>query len=214
MERRKRRAFTKAYKAEVVELVRKGGKSVGGIAKELDLTETAVRAWVRQAEVDAGRGPAGALTTEEREELSRLRREVQTLRMEREILKNDGLLRQGEQVRFAFVAVEKALYPVRLLCRCLEVSRAGFYAWQRRPISARAREDAGLCVEIAVSHTESRRTYGSPRILRDLRERGRRVSRKRVARLMRQQGLAGSVDGVVSSGRRTRIIRFLWRRTS
>src|SRR5208283_3140975 len=87
MERRKRRAFTKAYKAEVVELVRKGGKSVGGIAKELDLTETAVRAWVRQAEVDAGRGPAGALTTEEREELSRLRREVQTLRMEREILK-------------------------------------------------------------------------------------------------------------------------------
>src|SRR5208337_770356 len=123
--------------------------------------------------------------------LSRLRREVQTLRMEREILKNDGLLRQGEQVRFAFVAVEKALYPVRLLCRCLEVSRAGFYAWQRRPLSGRAREDAGLCVEIAASHTESRRTYGSPRILRDLRDRGRRVSRKRVARLMRQQGLAG-----------------------
>jgi len=89
-------------------------------------------------------------------------------------------------VRFAFVAVEKALYPVRLLCRCLEVSRAGFYAWQRRPISARAREDAGLCVEIAACHTESRRTYGSPRILRDLRDRGRRVSRKRVARLMRQ----------------------------
>ena len=87
MERRKRRAFTKAYKAEVVELVRKSGKSIGAVAKELDLTETAVRAWVRQAEIDAGRGPAGALTTEEREELSRLRREVQTLRMEKEILK-------------------------------------------------------------------------------------------------------------------------------
>lgn len=87
MEKRKRRSFTKAYKAEVVELVRKGGKSVGVIAKELELTETAVRAWVRQAEVDAGRGPAGALTTEEREELSRLRRENQTLRMEKEILK-------------------------------------------------------------------------------------------------------------------------------
>ena len=87
MERRTRRAFTKAYKAEVVELVRKSGKSVGVVARELDLTETAVRAWVRQAEVDAGRGPAGALTTEEREELTRLRREVQTLRMEKEILK-------------------------------------------------------------------------------------------------------------------------------
>jgi transposase len=87
MERRKRRAFTKAYKAEVVELVRKSGKSIGAVAQELDLTETAVRAWVRQAEVDEGRGPAGALTTEEREELIRLRRENQTLRMEKEILK-------------------------------------------------------------------------------------------------------------------------------
>ena len=87
MERRKRRAFPKAYKAEVVELIRKSGKSIGAVAKELDLTETAVRAWLRQAEVDAGRGPAGALTTEEREELSRLRRENQRLRMEKEILK-------------------------------------------------------------------------------------------------------------------------------
>ena len=57
MEKRRRRSFTKAYKAEVVELVRKSGKSIGAIAKELDLTETAVRTWVRQAEVDGGRDP-------------------------------------------------------------------------------------------------------------------------------------------------------------
>ncbi len=57
------------------------------MAKELDLTETAVRAWVHQAEVDAGRGPAGALTTAESEELSQLRKRVKTLEMEREILK-------------------------------------------------------------------------------------------------------------------------------
>jgi transposase len=70
-----------------VRLVRDSGKSVGAIARELDLTETALREWVRQAEVDAGRGRPGALTTEEREELARLRREVRTLRMERDILK-------------------------------------------------------------------------------------------------------------------------------
>jgi len=87
MEKRKRRSFTKAYKAEVVELVRKSGKSVGAVAKELDLTETALRKWVGQAEVDSGRGPAGALTTAEREELGQLRRRVKTLEMEREILK-------------------------------------------------------------------------------------------------------------------------------
>ena len=87
MGKRKRRSFTKAYKAEVVELVRKGGRSIGVVAKELDLTETALREWVRRAEVDSGRGPVGALTTAEREELAQLRRRVKTLEMEREILK-------------------------------------------------------------------------------------------------------------------------------
>jgi transposase len=88
---RKRRAFTKDYKAEAVRLVREGekaGKSVGKIAKELDLTETALREWVRRADIDAGNGPPGELTTTEREELTRLRRENRVLQLERDILKN------------------------------------------------------------------------------------------------------------------------------
>jgi transposase len=87
MAKRKRRAFTKEFKAQAVRVVRESGKPVGTVARELDLTETALRSWVRQAAVDAGRGPAGALTTEERAELGQLRREVRTLRMERDILK-------------------------------------------------------------------------------------------------------------------------------
>ena len=87
MAKRKRRAFTKEYKAEVVELIRKSGKSVGAVARELDLTETAVRRWVQQAEIDSGEGPGGALATAEREELAALRKRVKTLEMEREILK-------------------------------------------------------------------------------------------------------------------------------
>jgi len=87
MAKRKRRAFTEEYKAEVVELIRKSGKSIGAIARELDLTETAVRRWVQRAEIDSGEGPAAALTTAEREELAKLRRRVKTLEMEREILK-------------------------------------------------------------------------------------------------------------------------------
>ena len=94
-------------------------------------------------------------------------------------------------MRFRFIEAEKALYPVRLLCRCLAVSRSGYYAWRRRPLSVRVKRDARLRVEIAASHAASRRTYGSPRILRDLREEGHRVSRKRVARLMRELGLEG-----------------------
>jgi transposase-like protein len=87
MERRKRRAFTKEFKAETVRLVVEGGRSISEVARDLDLTESALRLWVRQAEVDAGRGKPGELTTAEREELQRLRREVKALRLEREILK-------------------------------------------------------------------------------------------------------------------------------
>jgi putative transposase len=94
-------------------------------------------------------------------------------------------------MRFRFVHAEKARYPIRLLCRCLAVSRSGYYAWRTRSASARAQEDARLKIEIAASHSASLQTYGSPRILRDLREEGHRVSRKRVARLMRDLGLEG-----------------------
>ena len=87
MEKRKRRSFSKEYKAEVVELIRKGGRRIGAVARELDLSETAVRRWVNQAEIDSGGGPAGASTTAEREELAQLRKRVKTLEMEREILK-------------------------------------------------------------------------------------------------------------------------------
>src|SRR2546427_10665896 len=83
MERRKRRKFTTEYKAEVVGLVRASGKSIGQVARELDLTETAVRAWVRQAAIDRRRDPQGPLTSEERADLTRLRRERQTGTTER-----------------------------------------------------------------------------------------------------------------------------------
>ena len=82
---RERRAFTAAYKAEVVALCRTEGSNISKVARDLDLTETAVRRWAAQAEVD--RGERKGLTTTEREELSHLRRENRVLREERDILK-------------------------------------------------------------------------------------------------------------------------------
>ncbi len=84
-QRRPRRSFSREFKAEVVELVRSSGKTIPEVARDLDLTETAVRTWVRQADVDAGDRPG--LTSAEREELARLRREDRVLREERDILK-------------------------------------------------------------------------------------------------------------------------------
>ena len=87
MQARKRRRFTAEYKAEVVRLCQQPGKTPNGVANELGLTPSAVMNWVRQADVDARGGGSGALTTAERDELSALRREVRTLRQEREILR-------------------------------------------------------------------------------------------------------------------------------
>ena len=82
---RRRRSFTPEFKAEIVEACSRGDRSIGQVARDFDLTETAVREWVRQADVDAGR--RDGLSTTEREELSQLRRENRRLREDVEILK-------------------------------------------------------------------------------------------------------------------------------
>lgn len=87
MSKRKRRRFTAEEKAEAVRLVETTGRSVYRIARELDLTETTLRRWVQQSKADAGDGPQEVLTTPEREELCKLRRENRRLRTERDFLK-------------------------------------------------------------------------------------------------------------------------------
>jgi len=92
-------------------------------------------------------------------------------------------------VRFAFIDAEKACWPIGILCVVLEVSRSGFYAWRARPLGERAVADAALGIAIRESHVRGRSAYGSPRIHRDLAARGVRIGRKRVERLMRQNGI-------------------------
>ena len=87
MARRKRRKFTAQFKADGVRLVTSGGKTIAEVTKEFDLTETALREWVKRAEADAGRGAADALTTTERAELLDLRKRLKRAEMERDILK-------------------------------------------------------------------------------------------------------------------------------
>jgi transposase len=84
---RARRSFTPQFKAEIVELCQRGDRSIGRVAHDFDLTETAVREWVRQAQRDAGTPSDGGLTSAERQELSALRRENQRLRQDVEVLK-------------------------------------------------------------------------------------------------------------------------------
>jgi len=96
MAKRQRRTYTAEQKADAVRLVQQTG-SVSKVAKDLDLTETSLRNWVKQAEIDDGRGPEGALTSEERAELTKLRRENRILQQERDFLKKAAAFFAKEQ---------------------------------------------------------------------------------------------------------------------
>jgi transposase-like protein len=96
--RKPRRKFTPEFKAEAVKLCSETGQSIGKVAKNLDLTETALRAWVKQAKIDAGKWPVDALTTAEKQELAALRKENRQLKMEREILKKATAFFAKEQM--------------------------------------------------------------------------------------------------------------------
>jgi putative transposase len=92
-------------------------------------------------------------------------------------------------MRFTFIAAKKAEHTVSILCRCLRVTRSGFYAWQRRPESTHTCDDRRLTVLVRASFEKSKQRYGSPRVHEDLIELDEHVSRKRVVRLMQEDGL-------------------------
>ena len=92
-------------------------------------------------------------------------------------------------MRYRFVAIERASFPVRMLCRLVGVAVSGFYAWLRRGPARHHEEDRRMSERIGAIFAASRRTYGSPRVHAELRAQGVQVSRKRVERLMRASGL-------------------------
>ena len=94
-------------------------------------------------------------------------------------------------MKFHFVDVQKALHSVRLLCRTLQVSSSGYYAWRMRPRSAKERRDVLLTTHVRSIHAANRGVYGSPRVFQELKDKQIRTSKKRVARLMRKCEISG-----------------------
>ena len=93
-------------------------------------------------------------------------------------------------MRYRFIQAEKALYPLLLLCRCLQVARSGYYAWEKRKICKRQQENEALLEQVKYVYQKSRKTYGSPRIWAELRFQGVLVGKHRIARLLRHAGLS------------------------
>lgn len=157
--------YAPEFRRQMVELHR-AGRSFAELAAEFGCTSWSIRHWVKQAARNRGRGDGG-LTSEE---LTQLRRENRKLLQERDTL------------------------PVRVMCRLLQVSASGFYAWQDRPMSARRRADIGLAARIHEIYRRSKGRYGSPNIHAELQDdHDVHVGRKRMARLMREEGLKSIV---------------------
>jgi putative transposase len=92
-------------------------------------------------------------------------------------------------MRFVFIRAHERIFHITTMCRVLEVSRAGFYKWRAQPLAERVQADVVLAARIRAIHTGRRRAYGSPRVHRELRDQGIRCGEKRVARVMRAEGI-------------------------
>ncbi|MBL0218956.1 MAG: IS3 family transposase [Myxococcales bacterium] len=191
---KKDRRYPPEYRRRLVDLVR-AGRTIVSLANEYGVSYSAIRKWVMDADAAAMRNLDGVAPGDQTE-LLRLRERVAELEEEREILKKAfGLVRPGSDSyaleAFGFVKAHQAVHAISTMCRVLEVSRSGYYAWLHRGPSERAKQDAKLTVEIHRSFEASRGTYGAPRVLVDLADAGYAVGKKRVARLMRCAGLEG-----------------------
>ena len=191
---RTRPPYAPEFRRQIVEMVR-AGRTPKELSREFEPTAQTIHNWVKQMDLDEGRRADG-LTSAEREEVRRLRREVKQLKVEREILKKAAAWfargdRLGATEAFEFVSMHQAMYPVRTMCRVLGVSSSGYYAWRARPQSARARANELLLDRIREIHAISYETYGSPRIHAELQDEGESVGLNRVSRLMRRGGLVG-----------------------
>ena len=165
--------YPAAFRQQMVELVR-SGRTPGELAREFEPSAEAIRNWVAQADRDAGKRSDG-LRTEEHEEIRRLRRENRRLREEREILAKATAWfarETGPREVYRFMSTNQARFRVATMARVLGVSTSGYNAWRQRPPSARAQADAELTVRVRAIHTDSRGTYGAPRIHAELAEAG------------------------------------------
>ena len=169
---RKQRRYPPEFRREIVGLVR-SGRSPEALAREFEPSASAIRKWVKQADLDEGHRSDG-LTTFERQELRQARREIKRLRMERDILKKAAawFARESDSIPgkdSRRVKAHRAQFPIRVMCRVLGLSPSGYYAWLKRPPSNRARQDQALREKIVQIWNENRRVYGRPRLHAELR---------------------------------------------
>ncbi|WP_447531439.1 IS3 family transposase [Klebsiella variicola] len=183
--------YPEEFKIEAVKQVVDRGYSVSSVATRLDITTHSLYAWIKKY------GPDSSTNKEQSDaqaEIRRLQKELKRVTDERDILKKaGGVLRKAVRLRYAFIRDNSCCWPVRLLCRVLDVHPSGFYAWFKQPYSQRHQVDLRLTGQIKQFWLESGCVYGYRKIHLDLRDSGQQCGVNRVWRLMNRAGIKAQV---------------------
>ncbi|HCJ7750349.1 TPA: IS3 family transposase [Citrobacter freundii] len=183
--------YPEEFKIEAVKQVIDRGHSVSSVATRLDITTHSLYAWIKKY------GPDSSTNKEQSDaqaEIRRLQKELKRVTDERDILKKGrGVLRKAVRLRYAFIRDNSLCWPVRLLCRVLDVHPSGFYAWFKQPYSQRHQIDLRLTGQIKQFWLESGCVYGYRKIHLDLRDSGQQCGVNRVWRLMNRAGIKAQV---------------------
>ncbi|WP_420196152.1 IS3 family transposase [Morganella morganii] len=183
--------YPEEFKIEAVKQVVDRGYSVSSVATRLDITTHSLYAWIKKY------GPDSSTHKEQSDaqaEIRHLQKELKRVTDERDIFKKSrGVLRKAVRLRYAFIRDNTCCWPVRLLCRVLDVHPSGFYAWLQQPHSQRHRADLRLTGQIKQFWLESGCVYGYRKIHLDLRDSGQQCGVNRVWRLMKRVGIKAQV---------------------
>ncbi|EBF9652432.1 IS3 family transposase [Salmonella enterica] len=183
--------YPEEFKTEAVKQVVDRGYSVASVATRLDITTHSLYAWIKKY------GPDPSTNKEQSDAqagIRRLQKELKRVTDERDIFKKSrGVLRKAVRLRYAFIRDNSCCWPVRLLCRVLDVHPSGFYAWLQQPHSQRHQADLRLTGQIKQFWLESGCVYGYRKIHLDLRDSGQQCGVNRVWRLMKRVGIKAQV---------------------
>ncbi|HAW0149942.1 IS3 family transposase [Escherichia coli] len=183
--------YPEEFKIEAVKQVVDRGYSVASVATRLDITTHSLYSWIKKY------GPDSSTNKEQSDaqaEIRRLQKELKRVTDERDIFKKSrGVLRKAVRLKYAFIRDNTCCWPVRLLCRVLDVHPSGFYAWLQQPHSQRHQADLRLTGQIKQFWLESGCVYGYRKIHLDLRDSGQQCGVNRVWRLMKRIGIKAQV---------------------
>ncbi|QWT42541.1 IS3 family transposase [Dickeya dadantii] len=183
--------YPEEFKIEAVKQVIDRGHSVSSVATRLDITTHSLYAWIKKYGPDSSNNKE---QSDAQAEIRRLQKELKRVTDERTYTKKSrGVLRKAVRLRYAFIRDNTRCWPIRLLCRVLDVHPSGFYAWLQQPHSQRHQADLRLTGQIKQFWLESGCVYGYRKIHLDLRDSGQQCGVNRVWRLMKRVGIKAQV---------------------